>query len=83
MKLLQFFADLSRDPRLQEEFTRDPRQTMRRYQLEDADQALFLGRDREALGEAIAEEVRRKLPQLRPAVPEPGTPPPVIGRPGT
>jgi hypothetical protein len=68
MRLVRFIADLARDPRLQEEFTRDPQRAMSRYELQPAEQAIVLKQDRRALASAVAEELRRELPDLAAAL---------------
>jgi hypothetical protein len=70
MRLVLFIADLARDPRLQEEFTRDPQQAMTRYELQPAEQAIVLKQDRQALATAVAEELHRELPELGAALAE-------------
>jgi hypothetical protein len=61
MKLLHFLADLTRDPRRQEDYTRDPAMAMSEAGLSDVEQEFFLARDPAPLIAAIGAEISRGI----------------------
>lgn len=63
MKLTQFLASVTSDPKLQEAFTRDPHGTMKERGLSEAERTLFVSNDPHDLAQAIADEVL-DLPKL-------------------
>lgn len=70
MKLTQFLASVTSDPKLQEAFTRDPHRTMTERGLSEAECLLFVSNDPHDLAQAIADEVL-DLPKVRSPSPTP------------
>lgn len=58
MKIIHFLSDLARSQELQEEFTRNPEETMRRAGIDGDAQGLFLSSDRSGVLTAIGDELK-------------------------
>lgn len=72
MRIIHFLSDLARSQALQEDFTRNPEQTMQRAGLDADEQRLFLSGDRPGVLTAIGHELHRGVSLMMPT-PWPGS----------
>jgi hypothetical protein len=72
MRIIHFLSDLARSQALQEDFTRNPEETMQRAGLDGDEQRLFLSSDRSGVLTAIGHELHKPFTLMMPT-PWPGS----------